>query len=221
MPRKYTIKEYLPQSIYHIFNRGVNKQVIIHDDQDCSVFLNILKECLSPPPNIPPHTTIIYNSQQFDAINYKRKNYYQRITLLSYCLMPNHFHLLLKQEQDKTISSFMKAIGVRYALYYNQRYHRVGQLYESRYKGVRLIGMDTVLFISRYIHRNPNPLFSQPSSYPTYLGMNSVPWINTKIISSHLAKKYSHLTYQQYVEGEIGAIPQNNPFNPEEDYLLD
>jgi REP element-mobilizing transposase RayT len=115
MPAKNTIKHYQANSYYHIYNRGVEKRTIFQDQQDYAVFLNYLKEFLSPLSKNKPQRDICVKEKTYKINDYQCRNHSQNITLLAYCLMPNHFHLLVKQKQSR--HSRIYEI-IRYPLYH-------------------------------------------------------------------------------------------------------
>src|SRR5690554_6712417 len=98
MPRKNTLKMYVDDAYYHVYNRGTDKRNIYEDEEDHRVFLGYLKEYLSPAEGSEPKKVLVnINNKIFQGTPRKRKNYYENIELVAYCLMPNHFHLLIKQ----------------------------------------------------------------------------------------------------------------------------
>lgn len=106
--------------------RGIRRQKIFEDNSDYQVFLEIMKTAL-------------------------KKNH---CTLHAYCMMSNHFHLLLETD-DIEIAKFMKYLASNYAIYFNRKYDYTGHLFESRYKSCLV--KDDIYFLqsSRYIHLNP------------------------------------------------------------------
>lgn len=190
MPPKNTVKIYLENGIYHVYNRGVEKRTIFIDDHDYKVFLSFLKESLSPPPDLK---TLIkstsFKSQAFKGIPRLPKNFYEQAELLAYCLMPNHFHLLIKQKTKDVMKEFIQSIATRYTLYFNKTHKRVGSLFQGRYKAVLVSEDSYLLHLSRYIHRNPleftSNLANAYSSYGEYLGVRKTDWINPKLILSY------------------------------------
>src|SRR5258708_38220492 len=90
MPSRNIVKIYAPHSYYHIYNRGVNKQVIFADEQDFAVFLGLLKRHLSNEPQVDKYFRL-------------HPHFKGQLELLAFCLMPNHFHLLVYQLDDITI----------------------------------------------------------------------------------------------------------------------
>lgn len=219
MPAKNSIKTYVKNGYYHIYNRGVDKRTIFQDKQDYGVFLNYLKYYLSPIPKLTPLRKISVNNKIYQISEYKCKNYSQVITLLAYCLMPNHFHLLIKQSDPRSIESFMKSIGTRYIMYFNKRHQRSGRLFQGVYQAVSVDNTAQLIHLSRYIHLNPHPksLFKQPSSYPDYLRLKNTSWVQPEKILNHFKNISS---YQNFVEGPIETPEQflenlalDHPFN--------
>lgn len=187
MPQKNSIKIYFEQGYYHIYNRGVEKRKIFLDSQDYKVFLNYLKQALLPPPKPDDiRKTFTLKGASFKGIPKQPKNYNKEIELIAYCLMPNHFHLLIKQENKNGMESFMRSISTRYSMYFNKKYKRVGKLFQGHYKAVIVKNDEQLIHLSRYIHLNPkeytNNLVDSYSSYAEYLGIRKTAWINPNII---------------------------------------
>jgi len=200
MPAKGAIKYYIENSIYHIYNRGVEKRKIFIDEQDHKVFLAYLKEYLSNPEAKLQGLTLQFHP---------RKNYFEEIDLLAFCLMPNHVHLLIKQKDKNSIRQFTQSLFTRYSMYFNKKYKRFGPLFQGRYKATNVINKDYLLDVSRYIHKNPlkytRNLIDCYSSYSTYLGLNNTIWINTKIILDYFNEssfiKFKNIkSYKEFVE---------------------
>ena len=77
------------------------------------------------------------------------------VTLLAFSLMPNHFHLLLRQTVPGAMSEFMRRLCTGYVMYFNKKYHRVGPLFQGKYKALRVLDNAHLMEVSRYIHLNP------------------------------------------------------------------
>ena len=116
-------------AIYHITNRGNRQEIIFRENIDYIVYLGILKETL----------------KFYQDDNYK---------LISYCLMSNHVHLLLKTG-TKEPSFFMRRINSMYARYFNSKYQCIGHLFQGRYFSNLINNVIELLEVSRYIHLNP------------------------------------------------------------------
>jgi len=200
MPAKNVLKIYRPNSYYHIYNRGVDKRTIYQNQQDYAVFLNYLKEYLSPLPEKCSERNISVNAKTYQINDYQCRNYYNSVILIAYCLMTNHFHLLIKQTDARNIELFMRSFATRYTSYFNKRCQRSGTLFEGPYKAVLIDSDEQLLHLSRYIHLNPGRnLFKQPSSYPDYLQHKNTSWVHTPDILKYFKNP---LAYKHFVESE-------------------
>ena len=118
MPGKNSIKQYADNGYYHIYNRGVEKRVIFQDQQDYNVFLSYLKNYL-----LPKNDKELKEKLSDPNISYKERdkiikllglnNFAGEITLIAYCLMPNHFHFQIKQKGGASIDKFMNSLATR------------------------------------------------------------------------------------------------------------
>ncbi len=199
MPRKNTKRLFVLDGIYHVYNRGVEKRNIFLEESDYLRFLNILKEALKkeiPTAMIGPHIK--------DPV----QNFSDTITMLAYCLMPNHFHFLIQQQDEHSLHTFLKSVCTRYSMYFNKKYRRIGALFESVYKAILIDDDAYFLHISRYIHRNPIKLgvdlVTAHSSYAQYLGLKNISWVNPHIIlssfSSNIPSQQTFTSYKSFVE---------------------
>ena len=204
MPSKNSIKRYSENGYYHIYNRGVAKGEIFLSDQDYAVFLSYLKEYLLPP--VPPTVEEL----MLMRYKYNRKNYHDSIDLICFCLMPNHFHLLLKQNEPRNIEGFMRSLSIRYAGYFNKHYERVGHVFQDVYTCTMIEQDEYLWWLSRYIHRNPLNIIKPGSglanylysSYSTFLGQNSAKWINSAMILGVIKD------YKSFVEDDKNRYPE-------------
>lgn len=204
MPSKNSTKTYVENGHYHIYNRGVEKRKIFLDQQDYSVFLSYLKEYLLPKDEKElyerlSNTSTFYKEKDKILKILRLNNFSQEITLLSYCLMPNHFHLFIKQKNKDAIDSFMNSIATRYTMYFNKKYKRVGSLYQDVYKAVLINNEEQFLHLSRYIHKQALNSKNQPCSYPEFLGIRQTLWIKPEEILSYFSRTNPSLSYQNFV----------------------
>lgn len=206
MPGRNTTKVYLEECHYHIYNRGVEKRRIFIGDTDYKTFLSLLGYYLTPADK-----PLIRRSDP-------RKTLPNEINLLSYSLMPNHFHLLIKQRTKRAITQFVRCLCTNYAMYFNKKHKRVGTLFQGRYKAVIINDEASLLHISRYIHVNPLELPSigsdprslskyRYSSYADYLGKRRTGWVKTgeilnffKSARRFIALPEDFFSYQSFVE---------------------
>jgi len=219
MPAKNKIKTYQKNSFYHIYNRGVAKQSIFLNSQDYKVFLSYLKLYLSPPNTNELNKRLeqTKNWQEKDKINRLKnlKNFSKDVDLIAYCLMSNHFHLLIKQKPKLAIKEFMQSLGTKYSMYFNKKYNRVGSLFQGTYKAVMIKSDEQLLHLSRYIHLNPNPKGSNPFEYPysslsNYLGKINQIWIKPQEILKFFKQDHPGFSYKNFIlEKENKANIQN------------
>lgn len=197
MPPKNSVKEYEEGAYYHIYNRGVEKRIIFLDEQDYGVFLSYLKLYLSPP-----HP----NDLQGSSLQTKPRilNHSHKVTLHAYCLMPNHFHVLLKQQEVDSMNHFMRSLLTKYSMYFNAKYDRVGRLFQGIYKAVKVASEEQLLYLTKYIHLNPTGLTDNPATYPysslnLYLDNQQLPWINPTAILDYFSNTNQLLSYQSFI----------------------
>lgn len=207
MPTKNTIKTYITDGIYHIYNRGVDKREIFLGERDYNIFLYYLRSYLLPVSAQEKPPSNIRYLQNFTL--------YNEIRLIAYVLMPNHFHLLVQQKSEKAITEYMKRLSNGYVEYFNKRYERAGALFQSRYKAVLINDDNYLLHLTRYIHLNPLELFTIDkdifnklqhypfSSYPDYIGKRNSGWLNNKMILEYFKNnqdQYGFGSYEEFVE---------------------
>lgn len=175
MPSRNVIKEFASQEYYHVYNRGVEKRDIFLDEQDYTVFMGLLKKYLSAIPNKKQNNNS--NRHTYSTLN-------NELNLVAYCLMPNHFHLLFYQHTDDAITKLMRRVITGYVMYFNDRYKRVGTLFQGRYKAAHINADAYLHHISRYIHMNPNDYETASySSLPFYIGSKKTPeWVKPAVV---------------------------------------
>ena len=124
------IRHFQQNSYYHVFNRGNHKSDIFLNPYDYLRFLEKIEE-------------------------YKDKC---QIKVLCFCLMPNHFHLLLQQLSTEPLTKFMLSLSTSYSKYFNIKYDQVGRLYQERFRAVEVTTDEYLLYLTKYIHLNPTKL---------------------------------------------------------------
>jgi putative transposase len=150
--------------IYHIFNRGVDKQNIFLSDDDYIRFLYLILHAQSPLPltNVSKAVKPFRLSKKFRSRQSWRETIIGKRTveLISFCLMPNHFHLIVKEKKPNGITNYLHHVESAYAKYFNIKYKRAGHLFESKFKAVHVTSNTQLLHLSAYIHKNPRDLSS-------------------------------------------------------------
>lgn len=205
MPGRYFVRNFKPNTYHHIFNRGCFKQKIFRQQKDYEVFVDILKYYLRYPKLTPLSKLSPPKLKKAKKISAPYK-------LLAYCLMPNHFHLLLLQkEQSPTLSDFLRKISITYAMYFQYKYHHSGALFQGRFKCAQVYPDDGLLYVSKYIHLNPQGMEGcEPSIYAwaslkDYLNHNDKDWLHPEIIfETYFSKSQNPRSeYKKYVYSPI------------------
>ncbi|MDO8639334.1 MAG: transposase [bacterium] len=192
---------FITGNYYHIYNRGVEKRNIFLDRWDCLRFLEGLNFYHKAPV---PMKLSDYRRGLIKLKKIEKQT--EIIEILCYSLMPNHFHFLIQQLEDRGITHFLKKLLNSYVRYFNTKYDRVGPLFQGSFKA-RLIETDEYLLqLSKYIHKNVFPLnrwehrvFSY-SSYGYYLSGEKHPFCDIELILSYFSKTNPNLSYQNFVE---------------------
>lgn len=141
--------------IYHVLNRGVDKRKIFLDKQDYFRFIHDLFEFNDKQP---ADTSSYYFSQRDKNSVIERRNIKPRELLVDiyvFCLMPNHYHLLLSSRIENGISKFMHKLNMGYSRYFNEKRKRKGTLFEGRYKSILVNKEPYFYHLPYYIHFNP------------------------------------------------------------------
>ncbi|MBU0999446.1 transposase [Patescibacteria group bacterium] len=137
---------FVPGEFYHIYNRGNSKQIIFHDKQDYNRFLALLY-------SVNTKQNIIFRLVFNDMYKFYRGE--RLVSIGGYCLMSNHFHLLLTETEDGSISKFMQKLTTAYSMYYNEKYKRTGGLFEGKFKSEHASEERYLKYLFSYIHLNP------------------------------------------------------------------
>ncbi|MEX0919058.1 MAG: transposase [Candidatus Paceibacterota bacterium] len=169
---------------YHLYNRGNDKRDIFLDYLDRERFLKLLYLCNGKNEF---HIQKILDEELF---------YFNRgesiVDIGAYCLMDNHYHLLVKEKMENGISLFMQRLSTAYSMYFNKKHDRTGALFAGRFKAKHLDDDDYLKYIFAYIHLNPIKIvddFSWKSGIVNDL----------EKIKKHLSD-YRYSSYQDYLE---------------------
>jgi putative transposase len=140
---------------YHVLNRGVDKRDIFLNEKDYLRFVHNLFDFNDQKKA----DTNRYVSKKPSIIDLRGpRDRGPRETLVdihAFCLMPNHYHLLLSPKEEKNIPKFMMKLNVGYVKYFNEKYKRTGTLFEGRYKSIIIKKDSHFLYLPYYIHFNP------------------------------------------------------------------
>lgn len=166
---------FINDNFYHVYNRGVEKRKIFLNDRDYTRFIIALY--LFNDTNIYDYDLTTLDLRGLASYSDKR---IRLVDIVHWCLMPNHFHLLLNQRVDNGISVFMQKVGTSFTMYFNQKYERRGGLFEGPFKAKHIEKDEYFSHLSAYIPLNAADIY-----WPK--------WKNTGITSDHLKEVKNRL----------------------------
>lgn len=184
VPSRNIIKDYRNGGVYHAYNRGVNGREIFVDDHDRRVFLAILAERLPASD----------------------------VGLITYCLMPNHFHLVLRQYGDGGITRLLHAAFTAYVRYFNARHDRYGALFQSTFKASGPHGSIAARKVIAYVHLNPTDLRGEIweryefSGHQVFLEPTAPDWIDSQAAGSIFENRAAYLSFMEISERGRGKL---------------
>lgn len=196
MPSRNILRVDSPDSFYHVYARGASKQAIFLDPADYQFFINLFARYLSQKPSLS-------NS----GIQYP--HFAGHLELLAYCLMRNHFHLLIYQHEQGSLAACMRSLMTSYSRYFNSKYKRTGSLFESRYKASRIDADNYLQHISRYIHLNPRYWQRYPySSFQFYVDSSAPEWLTVGKVMELFESQAEYVTFIKDYEGQKAILEE-------------
>lgn len=141
--------------IYHVFNRGIDKRPTFTNKKEYKRALDIISFYKYATPPIRLSRYLLLNADKQEELLQRMKESQQLVEILAFCLMPNHFHFLLRQNEENGISKFMAVFLNSYTRYFNTKKERVGPLFLDQFKAVRIEDDSQLIHVMRYIHLNP------------------------------------------------------------------
>lgn len=195
---------------YHIFNRGVARAptFISRAEHKQAMLTLSYYRYTKPPVSLARFKEFSQEERQKLLTSLQKTE--KLVEIVAFVLMPNHFHFLLKQNQDNGISKFASQFTNSYTRYFNTLNERVGSLFQGVFKSVHVETDEQLVHLSRYIHLNPvasnvvreDDLFSYPwSSLPNYVGVDVLTQISTGPVLSHFKNPQE---YKRFVLDQIG-----------------
>ncbi len=150
--------------VYHVLNRGVDKRTIFMDDSDRARFVHDLFEFNNVEKTENGDRLFASNNahpmRDVGRLSLGHKKRKMLVDILAFCLMPNHYHLLVSPKVEHGVSLFMKKLNGGYAKYFNERYKRSGALFQGKFKHVQIVEEAHFIHIPYYIHLNPLDLIA-------------------------------------------------------------
>lgn len=138
---------FVNEEYYHVLNRGVAQMQIFNNAIDYRRFVKtfLYYQMEGPKPRFSmfaPTTSLLNQDVKI-------------LSIVCFCLMPNHFHFLIRQKKEGGITEFVSKLSNSYTKYFNTKYKRVGPLLQGEFKAVHVETTEQLLHVSRYIHLNP------------------------------------------------------------------
>ncbi|OGE26426.1 hypothetical protein A3H85_00430 [Candidatus Daviesbacteria bacterium RIFCSPLOWO2_02_FULL_40_8] len=186
----------VPGEIYHVFNRSVAKIPIFEVKNDYKRALEVFSfySYEKTPMSFSKYNRLSVD-QKKNLYEQMRNNLDKNIEIISFCLMPNHIHFLLKEIKIKGITNFMRKFQDSYAKYYNTKSDRNGAVFQARFKVIRVESDEQLLHLARYIHLNPLTTYLVKdvidldryawSSWMDYLGLREEKYLSTDLLKNH------------------------------------
>jgi putative transposase len=141
--------------IYHIYNRGVDKRDIFMDDEDRIRFIHDLFEFNDSNPTIKLDYFLSHNNSEVGLPNIKREPRKVLVDILAFCMMDNHFHMIVRQKIENGVTLFMRKLGTGYTNYFNKKHERTGALFQGKFKSICIKSDAHLMYLPIYIHLNP------------------------------------------------------------------
>lgn len=148
MPRKVS---FAVGEFYHVYNRGVDKRIVFNDKQDYCRFMALLYLANTKEGVKVSNITQSFN---LESVFVKKEKEFL-VEIGAYCLMPNHFHLLIKERIERGLSTFMQKLSTAYTMYFNKRNERSGALFQGVFKAEHVKEDRYLKYLLSYIHLNP------------------------------------------------------------------
>lgn len=191
---------------YHIYNRGAFKQTVFRDRADYARFLFSVMYAQSPILFVNQHRIVrrfsptegfVFSVDETNDIMLNRF-----VELTAFCLMPNHYHLIVKETAEGGISRYLQRIGDGYTKYFHTRYRGSGRVFEGTFKAKHVPDNNYLLYLSAYIHRNPRELKAWKGKEFEY------PWSSLQDFTE--ANRWGGLLMSDSIADQFEITPDSN-----------
>ena len=183
----------VPGEVYHIYNRGAHKREIFIHEQDYVRFQLLLHVSNTRSGVNMRDLFVKYKGQTFADIFVLEKLDKELVEVLGYCLMPNHFHMILRQKAEKGISIFLHKLFTAYSMYFNAKHDHSGILSQGAFKS-RHVGTEQYLrYLFSYVHLNPLELVEPDWEAGVWKDMQT---------AKRFLKTYPYSSFYDYGVGE-------------------
>lgn len=183
---------------YHCYNQGIEKRISFEDSRDYYRFLELLYLANDELPLRRGDIGVLKFNELFNIPRGKRL-----VAIGAYCLMPSFFHLVLKEAVEGGITSFMRKIGTAYALYFNSRHERVGNLFLKPFQSIHVSTDHSLQRLTSYVHCNP-AVFVEPE------------WKKGSVVDPQFLREHvAAYQYSSLIAHTGGHTPLNNILDAE------
>jgi len=191
---RYPKPTFITNEIYHIYNRGVEKREIFLETADYLRMIHNLYELNDKNATLNSE----YHPKRNPGIEIYTENRAKEslVEILAFVLMPNHYHLIVREKEEGGVVRFMQKFGVGYAMYFNKIYDRVGPLFQGRFKATHVKTEEYLRNLVGYVHTNPVELIDNYqnrtsttidqlkkyrwSSFSDYMGISNFPAVTSR-----------------------------------------
>ena len=188
---------FVNNNFYHIYNRGVEKRDVFEEDGDYVRFIHHLFHLNDSKMTLANFSRSLKMNEVGPRSFQYKSNTTRLVTIHAFALMPNHYHFLVRQEEEFGVSKFMQKLGTGYTMFFNSKYKRSGALFQGKFKAVHINSNRYMQYIPHYIHLNPLALLNEGgrtsfiekvnflnqykwSSYPDYVGIKNFPSVTNR-----------------------------------------
>lgn len=175
---------FAPGEFYHVYNRGTEKRNVFMSRADRDRFLSLLYFANQDEPA----DLKLQGSTLLEIVS--ERGGVPLVEIVAYCLMPNHFHLLIRELDEGGISKFMQKLTTGYTMYFNKRHERNGSLFQGRFKATHVADDRYLRYLISYIHLNPIKLIE-----PKWKEVG----IADRTRAEKFLKSYVHSSYLDYL----------------------
>lgn len=198
--------------LFHIFNRGVEKRDIFLDDQDRFRFVHDLYE-FNDQQRVNTTYYIFRNANDIRCRDERKRKLL--VDIHAFCLMPNHYHLLLSSRVKDGIPKFMKKLNMGYTKYFNEKRKRNGHLFQGKYKSIIVSKESYFMYIPYYIHLNPLDMFAKEWRVGKVKDFNkAINFLNNYKWSSHMdyagIKNFPSIIRSDFISNFLGNYKAYN-----------
>ncbi|MES2014601.1 MAG: transposase [Patescibacteria group bacterium] len=191
---------------YHVFNRGTHRMPLVKDKSDWMRFLFLV--LYSQSPVIIKNTLrMVQKGSLIDGFPVSLDQHEEIVAkrfveLTAFCLMPNHFHLLLRESEEGGSARYLQKLETAYTMYFNTKYQSTGHVFQGRYKSVHVKDNNQLLYLSAYIHRNPRELTAWRAKEESYPYSSLQDYVDKN--------RWGSLIVSDIIAGQFGGTTQSN-----------